>query len=151
MKLKQAKKHFLKSLEAAGQSLASLRPADGIDLMLRFYLNERADGCVIDEDGDMLLVQWGCYDWGQGEAFEFNITRQFLDANQEEEDDTFQLSLTFKFEPQKALRNLAVGNEWCPTPNDLTSFRSFIDGSAAFKAIAKEKPKEVILEFGNAG
>ena len=31
----------------------------GIEALLAFYEEDRAEGCLIDEDGDMLLFQWG--------------------------------------------------------------------------------------------
>src|SRR5260370_27897402 len=104
MKVASAKKRFQQLIKAKALQLSSLSPAEGITLMLALYQDERADGCEIDEDGDMLLYQWGCYDWGQGETFEFNITRQFMDGAGEEE-DIRQLSLTFKFKPSESLRN----------------------------------------------
>ncbi len=75
-----AKRALLARIERAGRPLRELTPADGIDLMTSFYLEERAEGCGIDNDGDMLLYQWGTYDWGEGESFEFDITRQLIPA-----------------------------------------------------------------------
>jgi hypothetical protein len=49
-----------------------------------------------DEDGDMLLFQYGSYNWGKGRSFEFNVTRQFIKQN---EDEPYQLSMTLFFEP----------------------------------------------------
>ena len=31
-----------------------------------------------DEEQDMLLFQYGVFDWGQGERFELDLTRQFI-------------------------------------------------------------------------
>ena len=118
--------------------------------MLSFFQDERADGCEINEDGDMLLYQWGCYVWGNGESFELNITRQFMVAAGEDE-DIRQLSLTFKLKPAESLRKLADGNRWCRSPDEITEFRSFIESSGAFKAVSKAKPVEVTLELQVAG
>jgi hypothetical protein len=52
--------------------------AAGLEAMLQFYQNERVDGTRLDEGGDMLLFQWGKHDWGDGEHFEINITRQLI-------------------------------------------------------------------------
>src|SRR5437879_13288813 len=123
MKVASAKKRFLQLIKPKASQLSSLSPVDGITLMLSFYLDERADGCEIDEDGDMLLYQWGCYDWGNGESFEFNITRQFMDADGQDE-DIRQLSLTFKFKPTESLRKLADGNRWCRSPDENSECRS---------------------------
>jgi hypothetical protein len=150
MKVATAKKRLLQLIKPKAAQLSSLSPADGIALMLTFYQDERADGCEIDEDGDMLLYQWGCYDWGQGESFDFNIIRQFMDAAGEDE-EIRQLSLTFKFEPSDSLRKLADGNRWCSSPDGVGEFRSFIESSAAYKTVANAKPTEVALDMQVAG
>src|SRR5262245_52832915 len=147
MKPTSAKKRFLQVIQAKRGDLVSLYPLDGIDLRLEFYRDERADACEFEHDGDMLLYQWGCYDWGNGESFQFNITRQFIDDDAAEGDDILQLSLTFKFEPNESLRKLGDGNRWCHSPDELGKFRSYIESSPAFKAVAKSKPAQVTLEF----
>ena len=63
-------------------------------MMLAFYGSVRFDDVDLAADGDMLLYQWGAYDWGEGESFEFDITRQLILGTGEDE-DIFQLSLTF--------------------------------------------------------
>lgn len=150
MKVASAKKRLLQLIESKAPQLSSLSPADGNALMVAFYQDERADGCEIDEEGDMLLYQWGCYDWGQGESFEFNITRQFMDAAGEDE-EIRQLSLTFKFKPRDSLRKLGDGNRWCNSPDQISEFRSFIEASAAYKAVLKVKEAKVALELKVAG
>src|SRR5438067_2763877 len=134
MKPESAESELLRRVVGAGRTLTSLQPAEGIDLMLDFYRNERVDGCPVADDGDMLLYQWGCYDWGDGESFELDITRQLIDAGGEDE-DIRQLSLTFRFVPNATLRALGDGNQWCSSPAGLSEFRSFINASAAFSAV----------------
>jgi hypothetical protein len=150
MKPRSAKKRFLQMIQGTGHELSALLPAEGIRLMLEFYAKERADGCAIDEDGDMLLYQWGTYDWGKGEFFEFNITRQFMDAAGEDE-DIRQLSLTFKFKPSEALRKLTDGNRWCAAPDEVDEFRTFIEASDAFTVVANQKSTDVSLDLRVAG
>jgi hypothetical protein len=150
MKPRGAKKQFLEVLRAKGRRPSSLTPAEGVAVMLDFYRDERAEGCELDKDGEMLLYQWGCYDWGEGEFFEFDITRQFIDGAGEDE-DIRQLHLTFKFEPTEALRKVKEGNHWCHSPKDLAAFRSYVDSSKALKAIADAVPVEVSLELEIAG
>jgi hypothetical protein len=137
-------------LKEKSLKLSSLAPATGMLLILDFYQNERADGCEVEEDGDMLLYQWGCYDWGEGEWFQFDITRQFIDG-QHEDEDIRQLSLTFKFSPTESLRKLKDGSRWCHSPDEIDAFRSYIELSSAYKAISKATPAEVSLELQVAG
>ena len=150
MKTRDAKKQFLRVLKQRGLKLSSLSPNEGIDAMIAFYNDVRAEGCDLNQQGDMLLYQWGNYDWGDGESFEFDITRQLIDGDGEDE-DIRQLNLTFHFTPTATLRKLEAGNRWCRSPKMLKSFQSFVRSSAAFKLVTPAKPLKVSLEFGIAG
>lgn len=119
----------------------------GVAAMLAFYRDERAEGCVIERDGDMLLYQWGVYDWGKGEFFELDITRQLVPNGSCEDEDIWQLSLTFKFDPTPELRDIGRGNRWCPTPNDLTEFESFIRASKAYQTLAPAAAKTMDIDY----
>jgi len=94
--------------------------------MLAFYRTVRFDDVDLAGNGDMLLYQWGTYDWGRGESFEFDITRQLILGTGEDE-DIFQLSLTFKFQPTVALLQLGAGNRWRRSLEEVEEFRSFTD------------------------
>ena len=150
MKPVASKERFLQVLNEKSHRLGSLSPADGIAVMLDWYREERADGCDLGQDGDMLLYQWGCYDWAEGEFFELNVTRRFIDGAGEDE-DIRQLLLTFKYEPTASLRRVKDGNCWCKSPNDLKNFRSFIDSSEALRAVAETDPAQVTLNLDIAG
>src|SRR5205814_25063 len=145
-----AKASFIDRVQTAGASLETVTPAKGIDLMLGFYAQETVDGCRTDGRGDMLLYQWGTYDWGDGESFELDITRQLIFGEADDE-DIFQLSLTFKFLPTTELRQLASGNRWCSSRAELEGFRIFIHHSAPFLTANKQLASSVQLEYGIAG
>src|SRR6266540_1078786 len=68
-----------------------------------------------------------------------------------EDEDIFQLSLTFKFQPTVALRQLGAGNRWCHSLEKVEEFRSFIDSSPAIIAVGQATPSKVQLEYGLAG
>ncbi len=118
--------------------------------MLEFYEQDAVDGCRNDGQGDMLLYQWGTYDWGDGESFELDITRQLIFGEGEDE-DIFQLSLTFKFVATTELRQIASGNRWCSSREDLEGFRKFIHHSVPFLTANEELASAVQLEYGTAG
>ena len=145
-----SKRALLNRIEQAGRSLGGLTPSEGVDLMTGFYVEERAEGCSVAIDGDMLLYQWGTYDWGGGESFEFDITRQLI-VGGGEDDNIFQLSLTFQFQPTAALRHLGSGDRWCQSPDVLEGFRAFIHSSAPFLAAGHEAAANVNLEYDVAG
>jgi hypothetical protein len=146
MEPREAKTRFLKRLESAGRSLATLTPAEGIDYMLAYYADERADGCDLGADGDMMLFAWGTYDWGDGPAFEVNITRQLIITN-DEEDEPLQLRLSFRFEPAAGAGTGDRNWRWCSSPEELPEFRRFVARSAATKVVGKASPNSVELLY----
>jgi hypothetical protein len=147
MKPREAKTLFLKRLKAAGLSLSTLTATNGVEAMLSYFDDERADGCDPDDDGDMLLFQWGTNDWGDGPAFEVNITRQLIAAKDEDEEPR-QLSLTFRFDPSAAPKGLKDGNKWCEGPEQLASYRRFLAGAKALQAVDRQSPASVELRYG---
>ena len=143
MKLLTAKTKFVKRIAAAGISVNDMTVKAGIEAMFDFYADERADGCEIEDDGDMLLFQWGTNDWGDGEAFEVSITRQLTATN----DDPRQLALTFRFDPAYAPKGASEGNRWCESPKDLDEFRRFVAESKAMEIACKVVPESVELRY----
>src|ERR1700689_2569374 len=107
MKPLEARDEFERFVTEAGTAVSVFKPIDAVRLMLDFYREERAEGCEVDADGDMLLFQWGTHEWGQhGRFFEFNLTRQFVDEEVEDGENTSQLSLTCYFHPTPELEAL---------------------------------------------
>lgn len=146
MKPRSANTRFLKRLAAAGLTLDTLTPVVGIEAMLAFYLEERADGCEFDEDGDMLLFQWAASDADGKPTIGFDITRQLM-ATDDEDDEPRQLRLCFECEVA-SVKGVGAGNRWCESPEGVEAFRKFIVNSPTLKAVAKIAPKLVELHFG---
>jgi hypothetical protein len=80
-------------------------------------------GCDADLDGDMLLFQWGTYDWGEGRYFHLNLTRQFILDGTGDDESIFQLGFTFLYTPSSALEALRDGTRWCGAPAELPEFQ----------------------------
>ncbi len=118
--------------------------------MLSFYTESRVEDCNVDDDGDMLLVQWGTYDWGAGEHFEFNVTRQLI-RNPSEDEDIWQLALTFRYRPDTFLRSLGEGNRWCHHPRDIEVFRATTEQNPPFLAVADRDDSTAELTYECAG
>jgi uncharacterized protein (DUF2237 family) len=118
-----------------------------VHLMLEFYRNVRADDCSFDMDGDMLLCQWGTYDWGKGRHFEFDLTRQFLESN-DAGDTISQLRLTFHYAPSPVFEAFKPGNRWCGSVSGLSEFESFISCSPAYDAAIAATPLNATLTYG---
>jgi hypothetical protein len=103
-------------LRAAGVNLHS-PSADDVqrtwNVMQAFAAEPVEDAEPRDEDGDGILAQYGTYDWGDGEHFELDMTRQFSFADEDGEySHMAQLQCTFQFEPTDELRALGDENLW---------------------------------------
>jgi hypothetical protein len=132
----------------AGFALGDLTVASWFALMFEFYRKQRADDCPPQSGADMLLYQWGVYDSG----LELDITRQFIIGDAEDE-NFWQLSLSFTFSPCPEFRESGSGNKWCKTPRDraVDYFEGFVRESAAYSAVVGLQPVEVYLDYFNAG
>lgn len=147
MKPRFAKIEFEKFVGQSGAAVAMLEPSEGIRLMLDFYKQIRAEGCLIGEDGDMLLYEWGTYDWGEGPFFQCDITRQFIEVGSEGDDGMSQLSMRFYFQPSEEFESLKSGNHWRSSLAEVTDFESFIKANAAYRAVVTANPVKVSLEY----
>lgn len=121
---------------------------DLIMAVLDFYESERATGLETTPQADMLLFQFGVYDWGQGENFEFDITRQFILEGEEGDDAISQLCCTVVYEPTMQLRSVGNGNCWCQSCDDLTAFKTFILTSDVYMAAQHHPSKHVHIAWG---
>jgi hypothetical protein len=95
----------------------------------------------------MLLFQWGIFDFGQGETFHYDITRQFVVSGSSGDDGMSQLSLTVHFGVSNALRGVD-GNRWCKSLANAVEFERFINASEATRAVEGLKPLRVTLDWG---
>jgi hypothetical protein len=136
--------HFRDCAKPSLSDLPSLQPRQAVTVMADWYLNHRAEDCDLDDDGDMILFQWGTYNWGTGEHFEYNIDRQFIPI---ESGKPLQLGLTFSYRPSRELSALGEGNRWCHTPAELHDFLDFVNASLVTITLAKEKAEHVELTF----
>ncbi len=138
-KPRNAKKAFERYVKDRGLRIKHLPPGTGFTLMCAFYFYERADGCAVDADGDMLLYQWGTYN----SKFQLSITRQFMTEPCEDEDMS-QLSLIFRFAPTSESAALGSGNKWFKSPQEVQGhIPAFIVCSAPFRAFS-ERPAEMV-------
>jgi hypothetical protein len=152
-KPQNAREEFEAILRGRGLHERDLNLANGCEALFDFYRDKRPSGPVFEqhEDADMLLFQWGTYDWGTGEQFTFNLTRQIIVCEDAEDEDIWQLSLTFEFVSDDGLRSLGNGDKWCHSLAKLPDFREYVQRSAAFKACARHRVRRTVLEYGIAG
>jgi hypothetical protein len=152
-KPQNAREEFEAILRGKGLHGRGLDLVGGCDALFDFCRDRRPIGRMFEqqEDADMLLFQWGTYDWGSGEHFSFNLTRQLIVSEGAEDEGIWQLSLTFEFEPEDELRSLGSGNKWCHSLQELPGFREYVQRSTAFAACALRQVRQAVLEYGIAG
>jgi hypothetical protein len=134
MRPEDAESEFRAFLVKRGATLERLRAGDGLDAMLAFYREIRGNGLRFDHDEDMLLFQWGVYPHDDGSAFVYNITRQLIFDGFEDE-NMWQLSLSFYFSAIEPLSALGSGDQWCQSLDELSEFVSFAQNHPATLAV----------------
>lgn len=115
---------------------------------IEFYKSVRCSGLASNPQADMLLVQWGVFDWGKGENFEFDLTRQFIDSSAFGDDAISQLRFTAYYPSSPVLRSIEKENRWCQSLADVVGFENFIRGSSAFVAVSSLPPSRLMIEWG---
>ena len=146
MQPSESQSRLEKLIADSGSSLSALTAAEAIRFMFAFYREVRAANCPLKENGDMLLFQWGGYDFGEGETYRYDITRQFIQSGSEGDDGMSQLSLTVHFTVTDKLR-LLKGNRWCLSPAEADEFEQFIRTHEATLAVATLKPLKGTLDW----
>ncbi len=149
MDAREAQLEFEEYVAEHGAAVSGLLASQGVALMISFYRDRRPS----DKSDDDLLYQWGAFDWGSGEFFDLDITRQFIHDAVAEDDNIWQLSLTFRYAPTDGLRALGSGNRWCGTsrPQGIDYFAQWIEKSVAFQAVSHMKPDRIELNYQCVG
>ncbi|MCX2679078.1 hypothetical protein OOZ15_03915 [Galbibacter sp. EGI 63066] len=109
--MKSIQEKYVQGINKLLETEKKLTPDNIITLSEKLYANFKVRGISVEEtkENDMLLFQYGTYDWGDelGEHFSFDITRQFYKKN----GDIYQLSLTLIFDPIN-FKELNPYNKW---------------------------------------
>jgi len=145
MRPEESERSFTAFAFSRDANLKTVGVADGITLMLDFYACVHLTGAEAESDSDMLLFQWGTYDWGNGEFFEVDITRQFIDPSNV--DEMSQLHLTFRIPPTEDLRALGRSDFWCHSRDDLNLFKDRIRDTAVLEHCASIRETRAELRF----
>lgn len=115
--------------------------------MLRFFEQVRVDA-PLEEDGDMLLFQWGAYDFAGERTFQLELVRQFIVTDEDEGQGVMsQLRLTFHFPVTKATRGFGADDFWCDNLAGLGEFEAAIHASPCFRALKDVAPSRVSIDW----
>lgn len=137
----------------SGRDLSTADAATMVAVITDWYESERAtDAIDVDENGDMLLFQWGTYDFGRGPVLVYDLTRQFI-VNDSDDDDgaIWQLNCELHYAALPEIESLGEDSDWCSSPSELDDFRSLIAASPATAYAEAHQHIAVELRFGQAG
>jgi len=148
----QAEDRLRELLTQAGVNLSAPTAEDverSWDVIERFALEGAED--VPSEPGDYddgILAQHGVYDWGEGESFEVDMTRQFSFYKDGEYDHMAQLQCTFHFEPTDELRAAGEKNLWS-FDTDLDEFFAAARALPGFVAVRGLMPTRLEISYSD--
>lgn len=138
-------KDFLEYLSENGKDIEAIKVSELFESCLSFYRDRRYHGLDPDPSSDMLLYEWGVYEWGNGEYFQIGIKRQFIAAGTVDDEGYTQLYCDAFFSPTSELAALGSGNKWCGSRDDLNDFEQFVKRSEAYRVVAELKPLKVVV------
>jgi hypothetical protein len=136
----QIERSFFRYLKTKGLSNEDLSLLSLPTLFPDYYKEIPFEEVDRENDGDILLYQYGIYDWGEGRYFEIDLTRQFYEVFAETEDQQiFQQRVVFYFSADK-FEQIQPFNSWSNECTDLDDFRQRILDSDGFVAASREIP-----------
>lgn len=140
---------FRQFLADAGKTPELLLPEELLEAGISFFRTVRAtDALPVGDDsfGDALLFQWGTRDAlppHYGACYYFDLTRQFISQQGEDDDAMFQLTCQLQYELSPRLRAVETGNRWCSNLQALPEFEAFAFGHPALLAVAGQRANKI--------
>jgi hypothetical protein len=146
--IRDARRSLEEHASHQGLDLAFIDPAGAVDVMIHWYETVGADDAApSDEDGDGLLFQWGTYEFEEPRTFQYNLTRQLI-SYEDDEQVIWQLSLTLHYEPSTESGNLRGDRTiWCFARADIPAWRAAVRASAASSYVARRRPVHAAVTF----
>lgn len=144
--LKNIEKEYQQIINTQIETGKVLDPDAFIELSKMLFEDIKVKGIETekDEENDMLLFQYGTYDWGGelGNHFSFDITRQFAKKNF----DMYQLSFTLIFDPIHFIE-LESYNSWSSDFENIEKWIENIKTTEGYNAAAKHSARTYKLGF----
>lgn len=113
-----------------------------MDLVLVYFQEVPFETADAENDGDMLLFEYGIFDWGQDKFFQIGLTRQLIemrDDEEEDEDHMYQLRITLFYRPT-GFEPVGDFNKWSSDCSNLKDFKDVIVNSAGYQEALIRKP-----------
>jgi hypothetical protein len=122
----------------------NITPETALTSILDFYKNYKTDTGSENGDDDMLLFQYGTYDWdGKGGKFEFNLTRQIADPD---DDGYYQVKLTLYYKSAD-IGEIESFNLWSIDEPTIEEWTKVIMDTEGFKRATKVKTFDYKVEL----
>ena len=144
VRFKDAYQSAIEAFEKAGGKIS---PESLVRLSMDLYQDIKVKEISGDPpDDDMLLFQYGTYNWHDedGEHFSFDITRQL--AEQTLEGEVFQLSWKLIYDPE-SFKELTATNAWSIDFSQIRKWEAYIKSTPAFKRACILEPRMAKLSF----
>lgn len=127
-------------LSAHGLAASGVLAPQLVEMAILFFREVYSAGLDSNPSSDMLLYQWGVFNFGQGEHFQFGITRQFIEVGSGGDHGMSQLSFVAYYAPTPELRKIRVSNRWCESRQEVKNFHAYILASEAYAAVKTQQP-----------
>ena len=158
VRVRDARRRFEELLAERGLSVESLRPKTAVEALLDSYVGEPAEDAPAENHdgdfGDLVFLEWGTYDWGDGPSFSYSIRRQFFISATDPDaadDGIWALELDFSYQPDLNTAGVGRGGEVCSGLSDVDRFRSLVSAHPATLYAEVAPPTTVELKFGQGG
>ena len=147
VRLNKVEKIYRKKIQEILDHEKILTPALMVEIAAGLFQEVKVKNISDNEnsDMDMLLYQYGTYNWGNqfGKPFKLDITRQFIKPKK---DEPYQLSFTLIYEPEP-FNGLNSYDCWSYIFPNLENFISHIKTTDGFMLAGKMVPKTYELYF----
>ena len=121
---------------------------DMVKTMLGFYGTVRA-AVAPEPDSDMMLFEWGIYDWGHGKFFQVSMVRQFSEKRLFGGDPKLsQLNACVYFDSPARFATIGRNDIWCHSVEELGDFMLTVMNSTVHEATAKVAPHHSEIRWG---
>ena len=141
-------KEFNQLLKKSKISYNEISVENLIQQQIMFYKEKRVKKVSYENDGDMILVQWGIYDWGAGKYFEFDIARQYIEIDKDGDDAISQFHTTLYFD-NEAFNEIKPGNKWFNSIENVGEIENYILQQDFYKILITKTPlkREINWEY----
>ena len=119
----------------------------GATVMWSFYEKTRVRGCRLEQDEDMILVEWGP-ESGNADDYSVSFTRQIVKPAVRGDRQMWALYVSFKFSPiPDRFEAVQPGNKWFRSLEECAEWDRFIYKSKLFRQLDSVPANRVLTSY----